>query len=631
MVIVMQHNAQKNGKWGDGPVDAKYQNSICLTPREKILLTMTINSKGLELNQPHNLMYKPENLPAGWIYENIKDAIYHCRRIYYIYLAILCYTLLTILTTPTLAFFREQIIQMPIMDARMPLNYYLIIAPLLLIGFFIYKQLYLYKTNRLIKYAIDECKAINKNNCKACSGLTNQCTLNSICNHHLSRLYPWIIIYCRFIEGKQRTDAEKDTLGVWISKFQKTFVNFSLWGLLPLILILLSIFVVKKHSLGLSAYMIAVTCLGLAVVAFFWYHQQRLIEQKQSVSFLFSFITIIASISAVVMLIWLNVAALNLKMLWFEKPWDDSIAGIDRLIRNVTFADLSYHLISDKPISDKEFWVDLKGSHFEGANLSYTKLKKADLRGSFLQHAVLIQTNLEEANLDGSIATDVDFVNGILNEASFISAKLRDSHFSDAKLRGANFSSSDLEKVDFDSADLTGATFFNSYLYGVNFRNANLQNADLKAAKGIFLEQLSEAENYIIALYNQDWLAKLGLAADHNERVLAKRFYDYDFKGAKLAGADFENADLRVAHFNGAYLQDANFKGADMYGAILDDANLRSAELKGVQNLKVEQFAKVKTLYGARMDSALKKEIERKYPNLLNPPDDFIDTGDVVD
>lgn len=628
MVIVMQHYTQKDQKSGDKPADATSQNSICLTHREKVLLTMKINPEEIDPDQPYNLMYKPENLPAGWVYDNIKDAIYHCRRIYYIYLVILCYTLLTILTTPTLAFFREQIIHMPIMNAKMPLNYYLIIAPLLLIGFFIYKQLYLYKTNRLIKYAIDECKSINKNNCKACSGLSHQCTLNSICNHHLSRLYPWIIIYCRFVEGKQRTNAEKDTLGVWVNKFQKIFVNFSLWGLLPLILILLSIFVVKKHSFGLSAYMIVVTCLGLLVVSFFWYHQQKLIEQKKSVSFLFSLATTVGTLSAVGMLIWINVVALNPKLLWSETPWKDSISGIDRLIRHVAFADLSYQVISNKPVDDKEFWIDLKGSHFEGANLSYAKLKKADLKESFLQNAVLIQTNLEAANLDGTTATGVDFINSILNEASFISANLRDSHFSDAKLRGANFTNSDLEKANFDSADLTGAKFSNTNLFGVNFRNANLQNADLKAAKGIYIEQLSEAANFKIALYNQDWLDKLGLKKDHNDRVLAKRFREYDFKGAKLAGADLKNADLRTALFNNADLQEAdlqeaNLSGADMKGTKLGDANFRKAQLEGIKNIKADNFANVKTLFGARMDRDLKSEIEKKYPNLFNLPKDL--------
>ncbi|MCH7681792.1 hypothetical protein IID10_20895, partial [candidate division KSB1 bacterium] len=49
---------------------------------------------------------------------------------------------------------------------------------------------------------------------------------------------------------------------------------------------------------------------------------------------------------------------------------------------------------------------------------------------------------------------------------------------------------------------------------------------------------------------------------------------------------------------------------------------LRPVQLQGAKNITVEQLAKVRTLYEAESGSNLPAEIKRKYPHLLQNPDE---------
>ncbi len=117
-------------------------------------------------------------------------------------------------------------------------------------------------------------------------------------------------------------------------------------------------------------------------------------------------------------------------------------------------------------------WVESEGK--EG--------KKADLARANLQVAFLFEANLEGANL---------------NEAN-----LQDALLLDANLEGANLA----------EANLKGADLLGAQLKGVNLQSAtNLTASDVK-----------RAENWELAFYSDDFLKKLGLPPDHNERVKEK-------------------------------------------------------------------------------------------------------------
>ena len=64
----------------------------------------------------------------------------------------------------------------------------------------------------------------------------------------------------------------------------------------------------------------------------------------------------------------------------------------------------------------------------------------------------------------------------------------------------------------------------------------------------------------------------------------------------------------------------ADLSGADLNYAKLSSANLSGANLIQVKNLSINKLSKVKTLYKAKLDPKLMKQVEDKYPHFLEEP-----------
>ncbi len=137
-------------------------------------------------------------------------------------------------------------------------------------------------------------------------------------------------------------------------------------------------------------------------------------------------------------------------------------------------------------------WVESEGKEGERADLVGANLQEAALRGANLQKAVLFGANLQAANLGWANLQKVDLAGANLQKAFLFGANLQG-----AKLGGAN-----LQKA---------------YLAG-----ANLQEAYLGGAEGLTASQVMAAYNWELAIYSDDFLKKLGLKPDHNERVKKK-------------------------------------------------------------------------------------------------------------
>ena len=81
-----------------------------------------------------------------------------------------------------------------------------------------------------------------------------------------------------------------------------------------------------------------------------------------------------------------------------------------------------------------------------------------------------------------------------------------------------------------------------------------------------------------------------------------------------------KHADLSGAYLYRADLSDANLSGANLNYAKLSSANLSGANLIQVKNLSINKLSKVKTLYKAKLDPKLMKQVEDKYPHFLEEP-----------
>ncbi|UCC39085.1 MAG: pentapeptide repeat-containing protein [Candidatus Aminicenantes bacterium] len=193
--------------------------------------------------------------------------------------------------------------------------------------------------------------------------------------------------------------------------------------------------------------------------------------------------------------------------------------------------------------------------------------KKKRLEGAILNHAILKRANLEGASLRDA---RMDFTVAV-------QANIRYSY-----MKGAY-----LSYADFQGADMSGANLVSIYGRNARFSEANFWNADMRGGR---LE------------YSDFQAADLTLA---------------DLSGARLWDTNFRNARLFHANLLGAELVRADFSKADLKKAVLRGADLWGANLLGAMNLDVEQLSEAKTLYNAKLDPKLMKEIEKKYPHLL--------------
>ncbi len=216
-------------------------------------------------------------------------------------------------------------------------------------------------------------------------------------------------------------------------------------------------------------------------------------------------------------------------------------------------------------------------SAYDKTDFEKAKDSKADLSGADLRKADLSGVDLNNANL-----RDADLSKADLSDATLYRADLSDANLWYANLSGADLSEADLHEANLRDADLSKADLSDATLYRADLRKADLSDATLCRA------DLSDAD-----------------------------LSDAYLSGVKLMYADLRNAYLIYANLYGADLSDANLSEADLREARLYDADLSHADLSEVLNLNIEQLSEVETLYEAKLDPELKKQVRKKYPHLL--------------
>jgi len=188
---------------------------------------------------------------------------------------------------------------------------------------------------------------------------------------------------------------------------------------------------------------------------------------------------------------------------------------------------------------------------------------------------------LEELNKDG---------------VSLAGINVADAYLANINLAGADLTEANLSITNLHGADLTEANLHKANLCGANLQEANLQEVDLSRA-------------YLVK-------TNLRYAKLYNANLREAKFQGgVDLSGAYLVGADLQGADL-----SGANLQGADLRRANLIKAKLEYANFGYSDLQRAINITIEQLSKVKTLYNAKLDPELEKQIKEKYPHLLEEP-----------
>ncbi len=168
------------------------------------------------------------------------------------------------------------------------------------------------------------------------------------------------------------------------------------------------------------------------------------------------------------------------------------------------------------------FAANLPGINLFRANLQGADLDLANLQGAALGGANLQNADLHQANLQGANLSSANLQGAFLSRANFQGAALDFANLQKAALSEANFQGADLDLANLQEADLRGA-----YLQGAALLFANLQGADLRyhigrKTMGLTASQVKLAKNWELALYSDDFLKKLGLKPDHNEKLMKK-------------------------------------------------------------------------------------------------------------
>ena len=148
--------------------------------------------------------------------------------------------------------------------------------------------------------------------------------------------------------------------------------------------------------------------------------------------------------------------------------------------------------------------INLVNCYLAKTNLSYVNLKGSNLNSANLTNSSLIETNLENTRLN-----QTNLENSNLNQANLKGAYASGANFKDAFLIKTQFENAFLIKTNFKNAFLMEANLQNSYLMGADFENASLYKADLRGAKGLTLEQLTNAKTLYLAKFDDDILEQI--------------------------------------------------------------------------------------------------------------------------
>ena len=362
---------------------------------------------------------------------------------------------------------------------------------------------------------------------------------------------------------KMRTFFDDSKSGLFRRSYE-IMTSFILWGTLPLFLIFVAFKYVKTHEPVLSYVIGSAPIMGTLVVLRFLRKFDSLSQKK---SFRRMTLRILFVSSVIVVELFLLIFLIPCAREGLFPKTIRRNAG--RFLNNIAFVNLSHQKLITEPKKDFNDipWGNFKEIHMEGAFLRHVLLKRAHLKGAFLQNsqmqfAVLEGADLSFANLLQANLWNADLKGTNLSHAYLLGARLRKANFQRANLRGANLQYTQLYLANFQEADLSLADIQFADLWTVNFQGANFSHANLQ---------------------------------------------EISLQKSNLAETDFKDANLQRVNLWKANLRGANFEGAD---------------LRGAEGLEIEQLAEVKTLYKAKLDLLLMKQVAEKHPHLLRKPEE---------
>jgi uncharacterized protein YjbI with pentapeptide repeats len=246
-------------------------------------------------------------------------------------------------------------------------------------------------------------------------------------------------------------------------------------------------------------------------------------------------------------------------------------------------------IVGEKKLEETKKEMASRGGDFVPTiDLDFRDLQAANLYGADLRGVSLSRTTLRGANLESVRLDNARLYEMQLQGADLRSAQMQGADLRSAQLQGANLSSARLQGTDLSGAQLQGADLTEAQLQGADLRHAQLQHANLSGAQ-LQRANLEGAQLQGASLFNvNSRAANLGAARLWGAVLTRAQLQGAYFGSARLEGAIFDDAQLQGAslldaHLQGADLDHAQLQGADLFGAHLQGANLNYAQLQGTE------------------------------------------------
>jgi uncharacterized protein YjbI with pentapeptide repeats len=189
-----------------------------------------------------------------------------------------------------------------------------------------------------------------------------------------------------------------------------------------------------------------------------------------------------------------------------EKPANYGIIDKKERLEFVKGANLNGRNLTNADMV-KAFLIkaNLRGTNLKNANLWLTNLQDADLRLSNLSNADLYHANLENAKLWRANLQNAKLLSANLKKADFTGADIQNANLSLSRLQSANLTRANLQKTEIRSSDFRGTKFY----------KANLRNSDLSRAKNLTIEQLSKVKTLYKAKIDPDLMEQVKKCCPH--------------------------------------------------------------------------------------------------------------------
>jgi uncharacterized protein YjbI with pentapeptide repeats len=225
-------------------------------------------------------------------------------------------------------------------------------------------------------------------------------------------------------------------------------------------------------------------------------------------------------------------------------------------------------IVGEKTLKETKEEIASRGGDFvptiklDRRDLQAAVLGRADLRGvslslATMQGAFLFSTRLDGASLDNADLEGAVLVGAQLQGANLQLAKLQGANLQLANLLGTNLAYAQLQGADLQLAKLQGADLGHAQLQGADLHDAQLQGADL-----------------------------------HDAQLQGAVFEDAQLQGTNLGHAQLQGADLRRAD-----LSDSKFNETFVFRADISNANLATAAIHSARAENVfDEVGKVRTL-----------------------------------